>query len=1237
LQTTLLGIGIALILALVAALVGPFFVDWSQYRTAFEAQASRLVGAPVRINGRIDARLLPTPSVTLREVSTDSAGAEPRLKVGEVAVELALGPLMRGEWRAAELRLARPEVSLEIDAGGRLAWSGGTPRINPEALSIDRLTIEDGRATIASEANAARYVAEGFWFQGDVRSLAGPYKGEGGFTAAGTQYGFRLATGRLGEDGIRVKVGLDPDRALSVEADGMLRVERGVPGFEGALTLARPAVAGGGTSIDPWRAVARVTATAAGALFDHVEVQYGPDDRAVKLTGTAELKLGKTPSFQAVASARQIDLDRLLGLSEETRRLPVAVARAFNEAFGEAARPPLPVRISLAADVVTVAGAGLQNLRGDLVGDGNSWDLQSLEFRAPGLADIRASGRLAVGAAGFGFSGPASVDARDPQALLAWLEGRGATPPARPTRLQANGELTLGGEKVAIERVAAEIDRKRLEGRLVYTWPSASRAARLDADIAAPELDFDGALAFVRSALGGTKLDVPSDVTLALDIGVATVAGVQAKGLKGKLKFDADGIVLDRIAVADLGGAAVELAGRIDGLAETPHGTVTADLDARTLDGIAAVLAKFAPTTVDAVQLAASKLASAKLRATLTLDPVGRDAGTQSAKVTITGRAGPARVSIVAEASGALSDPAAADIKLTTRLEAQNGAELASLVGLSPGFRVDRSPGALHLDAAGRLGGDVRLDGWLRLGGLNLAAKGTLSPTSGTRMGSLEVSLAASDVRLPDRLKGDGVPVTLRTKLAVAPDAVALGELNGTVANSPLRGELLIKGGQAPQVEGRLDTDAVDAIAFVTAIAGAPTGRKDGTAWSAEPFAAGALAGLSGQIELTAAHATLGNGLPASRVRALLRLGPEAALENIDAEVAGGRLTGRVALRHHADGLTTSANLTLANGDLAILMPGDTRPPVTGRATLRVETEGTGRSPAALAGALRGNGTLSVEQAQFAGLDPRAFEVATRAVDQGVALDAAKIKDTIVAGLDIARLIVPRAEGAFAIDAGQVRWATLHAPADGAKLTMTGSVDLAQWLTDLRLTLAGPGETTGRPDIYIAVRGPLFTPARTVDASALTGWLMLRAVEREARRLEVLQSDRQEARPPAEPAAPVPAPSAAIRTAPPEEPAAVPPARPSTPAPPAPRNAAAPARTVIEAAPDFPAPIEIRPGPGQGTSGTGARKPAKSAAPAPAPKPQAAAPQPVPLPRPPADLGQTLGRSVLDLLSGPQR
>jgi large subunit ribosomal protein L24 len=59
-QTTLLGVAIAIILALVAALVAPLVVDWVVSRGIRDG-ASRLTGLTVRVNGSIDARILPSP------------------------------------------------------------------------------------------------------------------------------------------------------------------------------------------------------------------------------------------------------------------------------------------------------------------------------------------------------------------------------------------------------------------------------------------------------------------------------------------------------------------------------------------------------------------------------------------------------------------------------------------------------------------------------------------------------------------------------------------------------------------------------------------------------------------------------------------------------------------------------------------------------------------------------------------------------------------------------------------------------------------------------------------------------------------------------------------------------------------------------------------------------------------------------------------------------------------------
>src|SRR5262249_56347065 len=109
---------LALIWALFAALVGPIFFDWNQSRAEFETQASRFSGLTVNINGPIDARLLPTPMLTLTHVEMARPGEAATLRARRLRIEFSLAALMRGDWRASEVRLEGPEFALGLDASG---------------------------------------------------------------------------------------------------------------------------------------------------------------------------------------------------------------------------------------------------------------------------------------------------------------------------------------------------------------------------------------------------------------------------------------------------------------------------------------------------------------------------------------------------------------------------------------------------------------------------------------------------------------------------------------------------------------------------------------------------------------------------------------------------------------------------------------------------------------------------------------------------------------------------------------------------------------------------------------------------------------------------------------------------------------------------------------------------------------------------------------------------------------
>jgi large subunit ribosomal protein L24 len=359
----------------------------------------------------------------------------------------------------------------------------------------------------------------------------------------------------------------------------------------------------------------------------------------------------------------------------------------------------------------------------------------------------------------------------------------------------------------------------------------------------------------------------------------------------------------------------------------------------------------------------------------------------------------------------------------------------------------------------------------------------------------------------------------------------------------------------------------------------AQTVARDGLS-SPEPFEAGLFNRFTGRIEFGTARAIFAPGFRSRSLHGLLRLDPgEIAFENVEGSLGGGRILGELAFRRDTAGLTTRAKVSLSNVNTSTIVPGPGEPAVNGRLTLQVEAEGAGYSPVSLIGSLKGAGTISIESARLAALDPQAFEAAIRAADGGMAINAAKISELVGPALAAGELAITRADGALTISAGQAHVSNVIAHGEGADLTLSGTVDLASRMVNARLTLSGPAEGgapgTARPDLFIALQGPAASPQRTIDVSALVNWLMLRSLDRETRRMEAVESGKHD------PAAPEPEqPSVTGRTGPPPPaqsgpPQGVTPPR-SSGKPSRPETAAAP----LEQAPSLPPPVDIRPPPG---------------------------------------------------------
>jgi uncharacterized protein involved in outer membrane biogenesis len=1197
LQTTLLGLAIAIILALVAALVGPLLIDWGGYRAAFEAEASHLIGLDVRVAGNIDARLLPSPQLTLHDIEIGRGGAD-ELRARSLDIEFALGPLMRGEWRAAELRLVGPQLRVGLDASGDVQAPSLAVGFNPDALAIDRLNIQDGKLTLTDAANGASVTLDKLWFNGEARSLLGPLNGEGATSVGGDLYPFRITVGRYGVDGkLKLHVNVDPvGYPLSIEVGGVLALAGGKPNFEGSLNLTRPvAIASRGTDkvSQPWHVSGKVKVTAASALMQKFEFDYGPQDGGLKLTGVADFKFGKRPRFDGVLSGRQIDLDRVLG-GEGAQAPPAAAIGKLAHLAGGVFRPAIPIQIGIGIDQVTLGGDTVQNLRGDISTGAQGWNLDRFEFRAPGFTQVRVSGHLAISDDRVAFTGPAEIKANDPKALAAWLEGRGGAKTGDLKPLSLRGQLTLASDRIAVERLNAEFERKTVTGRFAYAFAAGTRPARLDAALHAPVLDIDTALGFGKALLAGSHIERPHDMTIAADIGHATIAGFDARDLSARLKVDADGLQIDKLSVADLGGGAFSASGRIDTASSPPQGSIRVDLDALDMAPVMALLARIAPKTAQALQRGASAMAPAKLNATLTMEGTSP---TAHAKFAVDGSLGKARIAFNGETNADLMTFKAGDMHLAGKLTADDGKALVTMLGLDSVVAVAAGPGALTLDANGPLRGDWHVDGKLSAGGLAANASGIARPFGDHPSVVLRAAIVRADAAPLRRTAGGALPVAFSGRIALAGKDVSLSDIEARIAGATLRGKLRFTLATPHRLRGDIEADHVDGAGVVAAAIGMPPpAERKGAAWnwSSEPFGAGVFGDFAGKVTVKAQRFDLLPQLTAREFSTTFRFDKNAFIfDAISGDLAGGRLKARLSFNSTFDGLNTRAEVKLLGVDATALLASGARPAVTGTLDLSGELEGSGLSPVALIGSLSGSGKFTLSDAQLAGLDPRAFDAVTHAVDQGLAIDAVRISDVIDKALQSGRLSVQHAEGTLAVSAGQVRLNKFSADSPDAQLSLAGNLDLTDGSIDARLVLSGSNEQTGaRPDIFMALKGPVTAPAHNIDVAALTGWLTLRAVENQAKQLREIEraSPRPSVPPPtsksgsplkselAPKSAPAPV-GSAPPPAPKSETAAVPRSELVLP----PRRPAIPVRKRSRA-PALPAPVEIVPLPVPGGS-----------------------------------------------------
>ena len=1120
----LTGLAIVLIVILTAALAAPYFIDWNGQRGFLEARLSRALGQRVTIGGAVDLRLLPTPYLSLGQAVIGNDEGPITLAIRTLDLELAVAPLLHGEFDIIEAKLGEPTLRVTLAPDRTLPTLPAAPAFEAD-VAFERIEVADGTLAVADPLSDRTYVFEHLDLSAEAPALAGPFKvtGTGGAGDARTAFRFSTTAAQDGRLKLRFNAaatarhpGLDLDGALALK-----EASHGTLGeaFEGTLALTGRTRLGAGTPV-PWRLSGPVKAGPRDATLSDGELRLGTEEAGLTLRAKVRGDFGGAPKLTLTLAAKQLDIDRLSGAPVDALRPPPPrppTLAALREAVARAALA-IPTTVDLAVDNATWGGDTLSALDAHWSGDRTQRQALKLAGDGPGGSHLALDGTLTPA----GFSGMVDLAAGNLPVALAWLARIDPTAghdagdlPFRSAAIA--GRVTTGTAGIEANALVLRLGGSALTGAGRLAFADTSHPTKLSLDLHAAALDVGALppLATLRAAAA------PYDVDLSLDADKVALGGdtpLDAGPVGVTLAKAGDTVTVSRLKASDFGGATIEARGRLD----RQGATGSAAIEATRLDAVAALVRRLVPgAATDALVARAPSLTPAKLTVDLAM-ATGADGALAPRHLTIAGRAGGTDVKATLVPGGDDSEAGKGGVGITldATLKAPEGGALLRQFGLAalPLGEIGGGEVALHAHGQPR----QPLDTTIRavFGATRLDVTGRFDLLAGERAGNGNAHLASADLgpllrslALASPDVAERLPADLRGGLTSDQSGIAVTALAGTLEGVAAKGDLrwATATGDAPALTGTLGLDRLPLASLLALALGPARPAAGGGRFSSERFAGGLVDPPRGSLTLKVAGLDLIDGLTATDASLELGVAPGlVTLRHVAGSLAGGRVSGNVSVRRASEGATVEGRLALDKTHVAL---------AGASAVLSgtLDLAGGGSSASALVASLAGSGA-----AQASGLRvPRADPAALPAVFAAVEADALAVdEETIARALDEASagpLDLGDRRFDLGLAGGVLRFAPAAAappPPDRVASTFEATLDLrASKLEEhVRETLLAlpPNWTGAAPAIVFTLAGPVAAPRRSIDVSGLIDAVATRALARESARIEAYESDIRE-------------------------------------------------------------------------------------------------------------------------------
>lgn len=1135
-------VGGLFVLALCAALVGPYFVDWTSYRADFEREASAILGRKVTVQGDATARLLPFPSVTFSDVSVaGGAQGQPAMTVEKFSMDAELAPFLRGDMLIFDMRLVRPRATIEIAADGAVDWAmRPSSPFAVDQISIEKMTITDGEVVLQHEAGGRSHLLSAIDATVSAKSLAGPWRMDGTLMLDGMHARLAASTGKAETGQMRLRLKLDPDAyPVVIESDGNAGMQNGVAVYSGQFRIAgddRNDAQIRGTDGKTVKIRGDKTAKAEPGYrlngkfsldhrklgVDEFRFETGPLDNPYSADGKASIDLGPTPRFAIEASGAQVQFDEAVGGEAAGGLTLEQRVAALERTLLALPKPTMPGTIDVHLPAVVAGDTTIRDVQLSAEPASEGWTVKSLAATLPGRATLEAEGLLTLDKR-FGFNGSLLLAVAQPSGFAAWLSKDVDEAIRRLPAAGFKADVDLTDEHQTFSDLELVLGKSKFSGQIDSSRPADARPS-VQVKLDGGELDVDGLTAFSSLFVSdkGANRFSDSDLDFQIKAGPVNVAGLTADTLDTALRLREGVLEVDRLSVGGLEGASISATGRIKDFPANPTGKLDASVVAVDLKPLVDAAAQHYPDNILLKGLAARTAVFPELLQDAQIDLVASAArnvdGTNGVALSAQGKAGGSAFSASLSGQGAMQALSHAPLALTFNARNADATALLALYGLPvlPLGMVGEA--STDLSAKGSLaeglttafdltGQDFKagFDGTVTVAAQGLAIKGKGSLNAA----DIEPWLMTVGMGLPGM--GTGTAATMSADADYGNGLLVLSGLDGAINEAAISGDINVDVKQGvPHLSGALVLDELNLDPLAVTLFGDEAFVGSGAGWPSAPFAQKSAAPFSANLDVTTAALLAGAFATAYDASMSVKMDQGGIyVSGLNAKLYGGALTGAFDLKNSDGTGLVTAQLKLAGADLAQALP---EQGLTGKAEFSTELSSSGKSVDALMAALSGSGTASLKDLVIAGVNPDAFAAFLAKADAiGREIDAAKTTQFAPEIAAAGSFAAKDTEIAFTIASGVLRAPPLNLENAAATLSADLSLDLgAGKISGKGSVTYKPGDEAlvgSEPAMDFTLEGPSGETQRVFDSGRLAQFLTQRALEQEQRRVEAMQSE----------------------------------------------------------------------------------------------------------------------------------